>query len=41
MREEGLTIDASHNVVGKGDQYSLAKILGIWAAAAVPTGVLG
>jgi membrane protease YdiL (CAAX protease family) len=26
---------------GRGDQYSLAKILGVWALAAVPMGLLG
>ena len=25
----------------RGDQYSLGKILGIWALAAVPMGILG
>ncbi len=28
-------------VPGRGEQYSLAKILGIWALAAVPMGILG
>ena len=26
---------------GRGEQYSLAKILGIWALAAAPMGILG
>ena len=29
------------NAVETGEQYSLAKILGIWAAAALPMGILG
>ena len=33
--------NASQRAVGTGEQYSLAKILGIWAAAAVPMGILG
>src|SRR5215213_3269127 len=27
--------------VGRSEQYSLARILGIWALAAVPMGILG
>jgi uncharacterized protein len=27
--------------VSQGDQYSLARILGIWALAAAPMGILG
>ncbi len=29
------------NTVQEGNQYSLAKILGLWAAAALPMGILG
>jgi membrane protease YdiL (CAAX protease family) len=29
------------DAAGRGEQYSLAKILGIWALAAVPMGILG
>jgi len=32
---------ASPQTVGTEGQYSLVKILGIWAAAAVPMGILG
>ena len=36
-----MNADASQEAVGTGEQYSLAKILGIWAAAALPMGILG
>src|ERR671911_1930689 len=29
------------DAAGRGEQYSLAKILGIWALATVPMGILG
>src|ERR687895_2882617 len=29
------------DAAGRGEQYSLAKILGIWALAAAPMGILG
>ena len=35
-----MTINASPEAAGTKEQYSLAKILGIWAAAAVPMGIL-
>ena len=35
-----MTINASPEAAGTKEQYSLAKILGIWAAAAVPMGLL-
>jgi hypothetical protein len=31
-----MTANGSKKVAGTNEQYSLAKILGIWAAAAVP-----
>ena len=33
--------NASEQSEGTEEQYSLAKILGIWAAAAVPMAILG
>ena len=36
-----MTTIASQNPVGTEEQYSLAKILGIWAAAALPMAILG
>ena len=36
-----MTANESQNAVGTGKQYSLVKILGIWAAAALPMGILG
>ena len=36
-----MTTNASQKAVGTEEQYSLAKILGIWAAAALPMGILG
>ena len=36
-----MTTNATQRAVETNDQYSLAKILGLWAAAAVPMGVLG
>jgi len=35
-----MTTNASQKAVGTKDQYSLAKILGIWAAAALPMAIL-
>ena len=35
-----MTANASQEAAGTGEQYSLAKILGIWAAAALPMGIL-
>jgi hypothetical protein len=35
-----MTTNASQKTVGTEEQYSLAKILGIWAAAALPMAVL-
>jgi membrane protease YdiL (CAAX protease family) len=35
-----MTTDASHKAERTKDQYSLAKILGIWAAAALPMAIL-
>ena len=29
------------DAAGRGEQYSLAKILGLWALAAAPMGILG
>ena len=36
-----MTTNAPQKAVGTREQYSLARILGIWAAAAVPMGILG
>jgi membrane protease YdiL (CAAX protease family) len=36
-----MATNASEGVMGKEEQYSLAKILGIWALAAIPMGILG
>jgi membrane protease YdiL (CAAX protease family) len=36
-----MTTNVSQNAVETKEQYSLAKILGIWAAAALPMGILG
>jgi membrane protease YdiL (CAAX protease family) len=36
-----MTTDASRKAVGTEEQYSLAKILGIWAAVALPMAILG
>jgi hypothetical protein len=33
--------NAPEEALGKEEQYSLAKILGIWAAVAVPMAILG
>ncbi len=38
---ENKTHAGSHLATETGEQYSLAKILGIWALAAVPMGILG
>jgi hypothetical protein len=35
-----MTTNASQKAVGTKDQYSLAKILGIWAAATLPMAIL-
>ena len=35
-----MTTNASQKAVGTGEQYSLAKILGLWVAAAAPMGIL-
>jgi hypothetical protein len=35
-----MTTNASQRAVGTQDQYSLVKILGIWAAATLPTAIL-
>ena len=41
--EEKMNADArsAPDAAGRGEQYSLAKILGIWALATLPIGVLG
>ncbi|NIV28676.1 MAG: CPBP family intramembrane metalloprotease [Anaerolineae bacterium] len=36
-----MTANASQKAVGTEEQYSLAKILGLWVAAAAPMGILG
>ena len=36
-----MTASPSQKAAGKGEQYSLARILGIWVAAAVPIGIPG
>ena len=36
-----MTMNASREAVGTEEQYSLAKILGLWAAASLPMGILG
>ncbi len=36
-----MTTSASQNTIETEEQYSLAKILGIWALAAVPMGIIG
>jgi membrane protease YdiL (CAAX protease family) len=36
-----MTTDASQKAAGAKEQYSLIKILGVWAAVAVPMGILG
>ena len=36
-----MTTNASPKVVGTEEQYSLAKILGLWAATALPLGFMG
>ncbi|MFC2046560.1 hypothetical protein ACFLTC_03455, partial [Chloroflexota bacterium] len=36
-----MTANESQNAVGTEKQYSLVKILAIWAAAALPMGILG
>jgi len=36
-----MTTNASQNSAGTEEQYSLVKILGIWALAAVPMGIIG
>jgi len=36
-----MTTNAAGKAVGTEEQYSLAQILGIWVAAAVPMGILG
>jgi membrane protease YdiL (CAAX protease family) len=36
-----MTTNASPQAVGTKEQYSLAKILGLWAAVALPMGILG
>ena len=36
-----MTADVSPASAGRDTRYSLAKILGIWAAAALPVGILG
>ena len=37
---ENMSSEQSAEVAEKGEQYSLAKILGIWALAAIPMGIL-
>ena len=41
MRVESESIVQRQSSERRGEQYSLAKILGIWALAAVPMGILG
>ena len=36
-----MATNASQQAVGTEEQYSLAKILGIWVAAALPMAILG
>jgi hypothetical protein len=36
---ENMPNEKSYGAVEKGGQYSLARILGIWALAAVPMGI--
>jgi membrane protease YdiL (CAAX protease family) len=36
-----MAADGSKEAAGTNEQYSLAKILGVWAAAALPMGILG
>ena len=37
---ENRSSEKSNGVTEKGEQYSLARILGIWALAAIPMGIL-
>jgi len=42
MNARGVSVESGQErEATRGEQYSLAKILGIWALAAVPMGILG